>query len=169
MKLYEITTEYRQALAVLNDADLTDLSPDEQQDLINDTLAVFEDKFQTKALAIGAFIANLELEAEALKVIEQRIQKRRKSNESKAQWLKEYLHVNMEMMNLIDIKDNQIRLTIRKNPPKVVIANDLLLPDDFKESQVTILIRKNLIADAIKQGQIVPGAYLQNGTRLQIH
>ena len=169
MKLYEITTEYRQALAVLNDADLTDLSPDEQQDLIQNTLEVFEDQFQTKALAIGAFIANLELEAEALKVMEQRIQKRRKSNENKAEWLKDYLHVNMEVMKLVDIKDNQIRLSIRKNPPKVVIDNDMLLPDDFKEKQITVLIRKNLIADAIRQGQSVPGAYLQNGTRLQIH
>jgi hypothetical protein len=51
-------------------------------------------------------------------------------------------------MKLVDIKDNQIRLSIRKNPPKVVIANDLLLPDDFKEKQITVLIRKNLIADA---------------------
>jgi len=169
MKLYEITTEYRQAMAVLNDADLTDLSPDEQQDLINDTLEVFDDQFQTKALAIGAFIANLELEAEALKVMEQRVQQRRKSNERKAEWLRDYLHVNMEIMKLNDIKDNQIRLSIRKNPPKVVIANDLLLPDDFKEKQITVLIRKNLIADAIRQGQSVPGAYLQNGTRLQIH
>ena len=50
-----------------------------------------------------------------------------------------------------------------------VIDNDSLLPDDFKEKQITTLIRKNLIADAIRQGQIVPGAYLQNGTRLQIH
>ena len=101
--------------------------------------------------------------------MEQRVQQRRKSNERKAEWLRDYLHVNMEVMKLVDIKDNQIRLSIRKNPPKVVIANDLLLPDDFKEKQITVLIRKNLIADAIRQGQSVPGAYLQNGTRLQIH
>ena len=168
MKLYEITADYRQALNVLNDADLTDLTIDEQQQLIHDTLGQFTDRFQSKALAIGAFIANLELEAEALKTMEQRIQQRRKANERKAEWLRDYLQINMQAMDLLDIQDNQIRLSIRKNPPKVIVENDALVPEDFKETEVNILIRKTLIADALKSGQSVPGAHLQYGTRLQI-
>ena len=168
MKLYEITTEYRQALAVINEADLTDLNPEEQQQLITDTLAPFEYEFQHKALAIGAFVANLELEADALKTMEQRINQRRKANERKAEWLTDYLHVNMEVMKLTSIKDNQISLSLRKNPPKVIINNETLIPEDFKETQTTILIRKTLIADALKQGKVIPGAMLQQSTRLQI-
>lgn len=168
MKLYEITAQYRQALAFLEQVDLTDLAPEEQQQLISDTLDEFEDKFQHKALAIGAFVANLELEADSLKIMETRIQQRRKANERKADWLRDYVHVNMQAMELLDIRDNQIRLAIRKNPPKVIVENDALLPDDYKESQVNILIRKSLIADALKNGQSVPGAYLQYGTCLQI-
>ena len=91
MELYKITSEYRQALAVINNCDLSDLNPDEQQDLISNTLDPFEYEFQHKALAIGAFVANLELEAEALKTMEQRIQVRRKGNERKALWLRDYL------------------------------------------------------------------------------
>jgi len=66
MKLYEITHEYRQALAVIGQADLSDLNLEEQQQLINDTLEGFTDQFEHKALAIGAFIASLDLEVDAL-------------------------------------------------------------------------------------------------------
>lgn len=168
MKLYEITTEYRQALAILNEADLSSLSPEEQQDLFKNTLDQFECQFQDKALAIGAFVSNLDLEANALKTMEQRIQQRRKANERKSEWLKDYLYMNMTAIQLLEIKDNQIRLSIRNNPPSVVIEDELTVPDEYKEQQVTVLIRKNLIADAIKNGKAVPGAALRNGTRLQI-
>jgi len=168
MKLYEITTEYRQALAILNEADLSSLSPEEQQDLFKNTLDQFECQFQDKALAIGAFVANLDLEANALKTMEQRIQQRRKAIELKSEWLKDYLHINMTAIQLLEIKDNQLRLSIRNNPPSVVIEDELTVPDEYKEQQVTVLIRKNLIAEAIKHGKAVPGAALRNGTRLQI-
>ena len=168
MKLYEITSEYRQALAIINNCDLTDLSLDEQQDLISNTLDPFEYEFQHKALAIGAFIANLELEADALKTMEQRIQVRRKANERKALWLRDYLQVNMEMMKLTDISDNQIRLTIKKNPPRVCIDNENAIPETYKEIIETVKISKSAIATALKAGLEIKGARLENSQRLDI-
>ncbi len=168
MKLYEITQEYRTALAVLNDADLTDLAPDEQQQLLNDTLSPFYDQLEQKALAIGAYIASLDLEADALKTMENRIQQRRKATERKVDWLTDYLHTNMEAAKLLDIKDNQIHLSIRKNPPKVIVTDEVAIPACYKAEVVTISVKKNLIAEALKQGGTVAGAYLQSSTRLQI-
>ncbi|MDP2100112.1 MAG: siphovirus Gp157 family protein [Methylobacter sp.] len=168
MKLYSITHEYRQALAVLNNADLTDLAPDEKQQLLNDTLSPFYDQFETKALAIGAFISNLSLEADALKTMETRIQLRRKANERKVEWLTDYLHTNMEAMRLLDIKDDQIHLAVRKNPPKVIVTDEIAIPACYKAEVVTVSVKKSLIAEAIKQGGTVAGAYLQSSTRLQI-
>ena len=100
--------------------------------------------------------------------MELRIQQRRKANERKSEWLRDYLHINMTGMNLLDIKDNQIRLSIRTNPAKVIIENELTIPEEYKEQQITTLNRKSLIAEAIKLGKIIPGAVLRNGTRLQI-
>lgn len=68
----------------------------------------------------------------------------------------------------IAIKDNQLSLNVRKNPGRVVIENETLLPANYKETQTTILIKKTLIAEAIKAGASVPGAIIQNGTRLDI-
>ena len=100
--------------------------------------------------------------------MEKRIEQRRKANERKVNWLKDYLHNEMKAINLLSIKDSQISLNIRKNPGRVIIENERLLPEDYKEAQTTILIRKSLIADALKAGQAVPGAVLRNGTRLDI-
>jgi len=168
MKLYEITHEYRTALAVLNNADLTDLAPDEQSQLLNDTLSPFYDQFEKKALSVAALISNLSLEADALKTMETRIQQRRKANERKVEWLTDYLHTNMEAMRLLDIKDDQIHLSVRNNPPKVIVIDEVAIPACYKEQEIKTLIRKNLIAQALKQGGTVPGAYLQSSTRLQI-
>ena len=168
MKLYELSTQYREAVNVFEDIDLSDLSEEQQHQLINDTLEPIEDDFKTKALSIGSYIANLDLEAEALKTMEKRIEQRRKANERKVNWLKDYLHNEMKAINLLSIKDSQISLNIRKNPGRVIIENERLLPEDYKEAQTTILIRKSLIADALKAGQTVPGAVLRNGTRLDI-
>ena len=168
MKLYEISSQYRQALNVFEEIDLSDLNEEQQHQLINDTLEPIEDDFKTKALSIGSYIANLDLEAEALKTMEKRIEQRRKANERKVNWLKDSLHNEMKAMNLLAIKDNQISLNVRKNPGRVVIENETLLPDNYKETQTTTLIRKSLIADAIKAGNNVPGAALHNGTRLDI-
>jgi len=100
--------------------------------------------------------------------MEQRIQHRRKGNERKVEWLTDYLHANMEATKLLDLKDNQIRLTIRNNPPKVIVMNEADVPACYKEQEIKTLIRKNLIAEALKKGNNVPGAYLQSSTRLQI-
>lgn len=168
MKLYELSSQYRQALTVFEDIDLSDLNEEQQHQLINDTLEPIEDDFKTKALSIGSYIANLDLEAEALKTMEKRIEQRRKANERKVNWLKDYLHNEMKAINLLTIKDSQISLNVRKNPGRVIIENETLLPDNYKEAQTTILVRKSLIAEALKAGHRVPGAALHNGTRLDI-
>ena len=72
MKLYEISSQYRQALNVFEEIDLSDLNEEQQHQLITDTLEPIEDDFKTKALSIGSYIANLDLEAEALKTMEKR-------------------------------------------------------------------------------------------------
>ena len=64
MKLYELSNQYREAINVFEDIDLSDLNEEQQHQLINDTLEPIEDDFKTKALSIASYIANLDLEAE---------------------------------------------------------------------------------------------------------
>lgn len=52
-------------------------------------------------------------------------------------------------------------LSLRPSPPKVVIANDKIIPPEFLKT--TIAPDKTAIRDALKDGQTIPGAFLSNG------
>ena len=92
----------------------------------------------------------------------------RKAAERKATWLTDYLHTHMAHLGFDDLKNEQIRLKIKKTPPKVIVENADLIPDAYKETQVAVLIRKSLIAEDLKNGRPVPGTHLESGTRLDI-
>jgi len=168
MKLYEISEQYRSALLTFNDLDPSELSEEERQQLMVDTLGDITEHFRDKALNIGCFVANLNLEAEALKTMEERIQQRRKAAERKSDWLTEYLHGTMAHLGFDEFKDQQIRLKLKKTPPKVILDDPQVIPEDYRETKIEVLIRKSQIAADLKQGIAVPGAHLEAGTRLEI-
>ena len=74
----------------------------------------------------------------------------------------------MAHLGFDDLKNEQIRLKIKKTPPKVIVENADLIPDAYKETQVEVPIRKSLIAEDLKNGRPVPGTHLEAGTRLDI-
>lgn len=172
MNLYEISEKYREAILEISEMDPEDMTDDEQRQRIAETLGNIEDDFRLKAVNIGSHIVNLEIEIDSLKAMEERllkgIQARRKTAEKKAAWLTSYLHSQMTHLGFGEIKDDQIRLRIKKTPPRVVVEDENIVPDDYKETKVEVLVRKTLIGEALKAGQTVPGAHLQAGTRLEI-
>ena len=60
LTLYQITDRYQEALLLLSDPELP-------PEVVNDTLDAIEGEFESKALAVAAFIGNLELEAAAVR------------------------------------------------------------------------------------------------------
>jgi len=53
-------------------------------------------------------------------------------------------------------------LSIRVNPPSVIIHDETEIPDDFTKFEIKI--DRTKIKEALKAGQIVPGASLSNGS-----
>lgn len=171
MKLYEISEHYRLALASIEAMDLSDsaLSPDDLKQLVMDTVGEIEAEFRTKCLAIAAFAANLDLEVEAVKTMEKRLTERRKALERKVDWLKEYIHGHMLLLKIEEIKDEQLRIRIRKNPPRVIVDNERLLPEWALQREVLVSVDKKGLAEALKAGEAITGAHLEtNNTRLEI-
>lgn len=163
MKLYEISEQYRLALARIESMDLNDsaMSADDLKQLVVDTVGEIEAEFNAKALAIAAFAANLELEAEAVKTMEKRLADRRKALERKSEWLVEYLHSHMVLLRIGEIKDEQLRLRIRKNPPRVIVDNERLLPEWALRREVVVSVDKKGLAEALKTGENITGAHLE--------
>lgn len=163
LSLYHLTEEYRQALAVLAESDL-----DEQA--VADTLEGLEGELSQKAANVAAFVLNLEAEAEAARVAEERIRKRRQALEKRAAQMRDYLLGNMVRADIAEIAalDRSFRARVTQGRECVVIDDEQALPPDFLRVKVIEEPDKHLIAQAIHEGYAVPGARLVRRPTLKI-
>jgi len=169
LALYAIADEYRASLYdIQNTLEDVEIDDEAKQSMIVDTLSDIKDTFETKALNVASFIANLKLEAMAVKTAEQRITQRRRSLERQVEWLTDYLFCQLQKMDLKKLSNEQLTLAIRNNPAKVIISNEDEIPEQFKESVTTTKVLKSQIASAIKSGESIEGVYLEGSQRLDI-
>lgn len=75
-----------------------------------------------------------------------------------------------EMKNdgLVELGGSLIKYIIKLNPPKLVIENESLIPQDYKQQVVTTEIRKDAIKDELKMGAEIPGCRLVQEQSLQL-
>jgi len=169
LALYAIADEYRISLYdiqnALEDAEIDDK---DKHSLIVDSLSDIKDSFETKALNVASFIANLKLEAIAVKTAEQRMTQRRRSLERQVEWLSDYLFCQMQKMHLPKISNEQLIVAIKKNPAKVCITNEDIIPAEYKQVIETTKVIKASIASSIKNGQDIAGVHLESSYRLDI-
>jgi hypothetical protein len=163
LTLYEISTEYRQALDVLTDPEL-----DLPAEAIADKLEGLQGTLEDKAVNVAKCFRNLEATAAAIKEAEARMTQRRKALEARVAWLKDYLKENLEVCGIQKIESPWFTLAIQKNPAAVAIVEEAAIPDDFVEIVPTRKVDKTGIKRAIESGIAVPGALLTRGTRLSI-
>jgi hypothetical protein len=163
LTLYELSQDYRQALAELTDPEL-ELPPE----VIADTLEGLQGSLEDKAVNITKFFRNLEAVTDAIKLAEERMAKRRKTMETRIAWLKEYLKQNLEGCGIQKIESPWFVLAIQANPWAVEISNEEIIPAKYKAKVVTLKLDKLAIKRALEEGKKVPGASLTRGTRLSI-
>ena len=162
LKLYQIADAYLLALEAL--AETEDLPAE----AIADTLEGWLGTFEQKATAVAAYIRNLELEAAAVEDARRRMEQRQRSLEWHAERLRTYLRIEMERTGITKVKSAELTLRTQKNPPSVVIDNDSAIPGAYKQEVITVKLLKSEISKALKAGMQVPGAHLEQGTRLVI-
>lgn len=167
MKLYELADTYNAFLTAIENNEI----PNEA---IADTLDSIEAAIEDKAEAILVTIKNLTAESKALKAEEQSLEGRRKTKESRIDWLKNYLYSQMQRMGMRKLETPKGVLSIRKNPESVVIDNEAELtlwlqehrPEWLKYSQPSI--SKKDVLDAIKGGETIPFAHTERKERVDI-
>lgn len=162
--LYELAGEYHQAAVALSNMDL-----DEQT--IADTLDGLSGALEAKATNVAYFVRNLEATATQIKDAEKQMADRRKAIENRAERIREYLKTNMEVAGITQIECPHFKLSIKKNPPSVVIDAESQIPADYMTVPVAPppTPDKKLIAQALKDGFEIAGVHLEtNKTRLEI-
>lgn len=161
IRLYELSADYLNALDAL--ADLDDLPPE----VITDTLEALAGVWEDKALNVARYIRNLEAEADAIEEAKKRMEIRAKTMTNRAARLKDYLKAELERTGLKP-KAPDVALSLRTNPPSVILEDESRIPDDYRRTETVTRILKSEISNALKAGARIPGARLEQSRRLVI-
>lgn len=166
MNLYEISTQYLATAQQLAELDI-----DEQT--LSDTLEAEAWPVEEKVRAVSAVILNLQAEADMVKGTADRIAKRAKALQSRADALHDYLLINMQRTGITEIKalDGTFKAKLyRERDASVVIDSENLIPADYmREIPARCEPDKVLIKKAINDGYEVPGAHIVKKDRLEIN
>jgi len=169
LSLYEVTAEYQESLRDIEDMLEGDgLSVEDKHHLIENSLICLSDQFDVKALNVAAYIANAELSVTAMKTVEARMVQRRKSLESRVKSLKQYLLDQMFYMDKKTISNESMTINVRKNPCKVIVEDQNLIPLKYQNKEIVYTVIKSAIAAELKSGKTIDGAYLLSSARLSI-
>jgi len=180
MQLYKIAHEYEQALTVMQEDE--SLTPE----VIENSLALIKDDFDTKAINISYAIKNLEVEANAIREAEKNMATRRQAIERHYESIKNYLLTNMENCGMLEIKCPHFAVKIKKCPPSVklnistpIYGADILMQICEKAlltshipmaAYVRLSIEPDKIKmkEALQNGKTIPDVKLVQKNRLEI-
>ena len=165
LSLYQLSGNYIQALDFLTDPEMAI-----PMQAVNDTLEGLTGELEDKAINIAKFIRNMETTANAIKKVEADMAKRRKSLETRVQWLEDYLKSSMEATGITKIECPYFKLSIAKNPPALDLFDSQAVPDQYKhtETVTTEQIDRAAIKAALSSGKTIDGARLVQGSHLVI-
>lgn len=162
MKLYELTSNY---LQFFNQLENDDVDPE----TIRDTLDCIEGAIEEKAQSTARMIKTMESTSDAIEAEIKRLQQRKKVNDNKVSWLKKYIQHQLELVGMDKIKTPTFTISLQNNPPAVQIDDEKHIPASY----LTVVPEqyvpdKERIAEALKNGEAVPGCQLVQGRRLSI-
>lgn len=163
MKLYELTEQYEEVINLLYDGET-----DEQT--ILDTLESIEGEIEDKADNYARIIKNLSAEAEMVKAEADRLNRRRKSLEDRADWLKKTLKANMEFIGKTKFKTALFSFSISKNggkQPMTITENFGEIPNKFLIQQDP-LVDKEAVRELLKDKEVEWAHLEPYGTHINI-
>lgn len=163
LSLFAIAGDYRAQLDQLEQLGL-----DEQT--FQDTLESISGDIEEKSINVAMFVRNLEASAAAIETQIEAMNDRAAAIRKKAAHVRDYLLSNMEHAKLQRIESPFFVLSIRKNPPSLIVDDEKKIPASFLKTPEPPppSLDKTKLKDALKAGQEVPGAHLEQKNRLEI-
>ena len=161
--IYEITNDYLQIMAMLEDSDL-------DPQTLADTMEGIEGEFEIKAENYAKVMKNLEGDILAIKAEIDRLTSKKRVIENNIKSMKSNLQYAMEATGKTKFKTELFSFNIQKNAPSVVIDLEDLskLPSQFIK-QREIEADKTAIKEALKRGENLDGiAHWEQGESLRI-
>lgn len=159
MKLYELSQNYQNLLALLDNEEVP-------KEMIEEALNNVADDINSKAENICKLIKSLESDVASIKEEEKRLATIRKQTEKKAEGLKSYLESTLKQLNIRKVESKLFKISIAKNPAKLVLSDSFKA--DSKYIKVVETIDNTAIKDDLKAGITIEGAELIQNESLRI-
>lgn len=152
----------REALEIASQLEEGELTPE-----LENQLAISQAELQHKAANYGYVIKSLDEDLTAIDEEIKRLQGLKKVKSNAIDRLKDAVKSAMEIYGIEKVETPTLKLSFRKSET-VEIVNESQIPSEFKTSKVVESIDKVAIKKAIKEGQTVTGAIIQENNNLQI-
>ena len=156
MNLYELS------------ADLMSLNDIEDVEDVEVIREIIEQQIQAKSTGIIAVVRNLESNIAAIDTEIKRLQELKKKKQNNISRLKEYTKECMEIRGVKKLETSLGNISIRKTPPSVNVLDENLIPLEYIETKQVMSIDKKLILGDLKDGLVIPGVEIKQGTSLTI-
>lgn len=156
MKLYELAPQYRALTEYLSEE--TD-GVKFNEESFKAQLAQITVELKDKAVNIGKLILENNAEVEGISKELERLTSRKRIIESKTEWLKNYVTVEMQNADLDRIEGVVLTLSLQKSPPSCIILDEKIVPKKFikvipEQRQVD---RLNILKNFKETGEIPEG------------
>ena len=167
MKLYELASAYDDFLMAVKNGDLP-------EEAIADTLESIEADITEKVDSIACMLKVLEAEEKAIKEEEDHLAERRKVKANAKNRLKAYLSDMLLAMGKTDFETARNKITFRKTPGKVVVADESAFIGWALENDESLInygkasLNKTAIKQAIESGREFDGVEIVVSQSMQL-
>jgi hypothetical protein len=163
LSLFQIASEYREAADKLAELDL---DPQTMADTLESLGGDLEEKSKNTAFVVR----NLEAAADQIDAAVEEMGRRAAAIRKNAERVREYLMSNMIFAGVKKLETPYFVITVRDNPPRVVVTDEQTIPPQFfvEPTPPPAKLDKKAIAAALKAGEHIPGVHLERGQTVQI-
>ncbi len=162
MKLYEIGDAMIDNLNLFLESEGTELD----EEVYNEVLDLLKRELANKSSNILKYLNNLQADLEQIKLEKQRLDKIKKSKESKYNKLSDYIISVMTNLDKAKIETEIGNYALRKST-KVEILDEKLIPEEYFNISIDKTVNKVTLKEVLKS-QEIPGVRLSTGYNLNI-
>jgi hypothetical protein len=162
--IYGIASRYANLLSVLSDDSINN---DEFSTTIQEAIQATEGELEAKCANGIGFLRFLDDKIAAVEAQEKRIKDYKAFLKGRQDAVKNAFMNGLKLAEKPEIITDNGVMKIRKNPPKVVIANAGLVPSEYMRKTITFTPDKVAMKEALQKGKEIPGVRLEQGENLR--
>jgi Siphovirus Gp157 len=163
LTLFELTGQYRDLQSLVD-------SDEVPEQVIRDTLEGLTGEFNDKAVAVAHVVLNLQAASAAMNDAAAAMKARATRVQARADSLRHYLLYCMQSADVKRIERPDVLIKRVMNPPAVQVTDEDAIPRDYfvQPPPPPPRLDRKALAAALKAGEPVPGAYIEQGERVEI-